>query len=716
MFMILGAVISFYASSYESCGFYPLDDKFIEISGYVYDIPAKSNDRYTYIIKTDGAKYKDEIYYVNEYVRLNTDKELSYSQNVGIKGFLTKINAKMNYSDFDYVSYFKSNGIFYKISDFEIATDNTFRKSFSTKYISNIYKSRISKYVSRLGGDEGALLKAVLTGQKTDFSENYKDILIRTNTLKMLYPAYLHILLIVAFSEFLFMFFGRKTTDYAKIFIVLAYALIFSASFSGVKTALATVVSVIAVRKYGYLHFPDVLSLVIIVLLGFNPLIIYNTGFIISVLMSWVFFMLRPVIYERLRKIKSYTLRTILTVYIISTIGIIPIGAYFFNTVSIYSGLFNIIYFPLIVLIIFSFPLLCLEFLLFSRGLIAGYIMSGAIFILHKLPYLIDKLPFSNIAIARPSIITVIMCYLSVIVIKDFHFDHKHFLRTKLIISAIIGSMISSLIIMVLSSGTMNINFVNVGQGDGCYMKLPKGENIIVDGGGGEEFSDYNAGKELFLPYLKTEGVSRIDLAILSHYHKDHCLGTIEALKNLRVQAILMPDCMAENEYRKEIEALAKEKSINIIYPKNGDTITFESGAKLKIISAGNNFSENDSSLIFTITCNNFTAMFTGDASSFTEIKHIDEFYDVDLLKVAHHGSNTSTSNEFLERITPEYAVISVGENNTYMLPDTKVLKRLEKHNSQVLRTDKLGDIRFKISRYGMVSFDSYYPDTQDWR
>ena len=715
MFIILGATISFYSSSYESCGLYPLDDKFIEISGYVYDIPKENNGRYTYIIKTDGAKYKDEIYYVTEYVKLNTDEKLSYAQNVGVKGFLTKIKTKMNYSDFDYVSYFKSNGIFYKISDFEIASDNTIRKTFSQKYISDIYKTRVSEFVSRLGGDEGALLKAVLTGQRTGFSDEYKDILLKTNTIRMLYPAYLHIFLIIALSEFVFMYFGRKTRDYAKIFLVLVYALIFSANFSGIKTALAIVFSVIVVRKYGYLHYPDVLSLVLLVLLGFNPLLAYNTGFIISVLMSWVFFMLRPVVYEKLKNIKSYTLRTILTVYIISTIGILPIGAYFFNAVSVYSGFFNIVYFPLIILIILSFPLLCLEFLLFSKGLVAGYVMSGAVFILHKIPYLIDKLPFSHIGIAKPGIITVIMCYLAVIVIKDFHYNHRHFLRTKLIISAIVGTIVSSAIIAVSSFGTMSINFVNVGQGDGCYIKLPKGENIIIDGGGGEEFSDYDAGKELFLPYLKSEGAYRIDLAILSHYHKDHCLGTIAALENLKVQAILMPNHMEDSEYRKEIETLAKEKNVNRIYPENGYTITFESGAKLKIISAGNNFSENDSSLVFTITCNNFTALFTGDASSYTENKHIDDLYDVDLLKVAHHGSKTSTSKEFLRKVTPEYAVISVGEDNTYMLPDTTVLKRLKKCGSYVMRTDKLGDIRFKVSGYGRVSFDSYYQDTKDW-
>ena len=262
----------------------------------------------------------------------------------------------------------------------------------------------------------------------------------------------------------------------------------------------------------------------------------------------------------------------------------------------------------------------------------------------------------------------------------------------------------------------MSINFVNVGQGDGAYIRLPHGENIIIDGGGGEDYSDYDAGEKLFLPYLKTEGVFRIDLAILSHYHKDHCLGTIAALKNLDVGAILMPDFMKGNEYRTEIEAIANKKGIEIIYPRDNDTITFESGAKIDVISAGNNYSENDSSLVFTITCNDFKALFTGDATEYTEERHINDFYDVDLLKVAHHGSKTSTSEEFLEKTSPEYAVISVGEDNTYLLPNDEIVRRLNKSGAYVMRTDKLGDIRFKINKFGGVSYSSYYPAKQEWR
>ncbi len=714
--VILGAALSAYAGSYEANALYPLDDKFVEISGYVYDIPEKKDDRYTYLIKTDGAKYKDKFYDAGELVRLNTDQKLDYAQNVGVRGFLERIDERMNYSDFDYASYLKSTGVFYKISDYEVATDNSIRTLFSLRHFSNIYKNKVNEFVSGFRGDEGALLKAILTGQRNDFSEEYEDILRKTNTMRMLYPAYLHMMIIIAFTNIILVFFNKKAKDYATIFLVLFYAIAFSGSVSGIKTALAVAVAIIAIRKFGYLHYPDVLSLVLLILLATNPLLVHNTGFVISAVMSWVFFMIRPVVYGWLKFIKSYTTRNILAVYIVSTLGILPLGAYYFNAISLYSGFFNIVYFPLITLVLCCFPLLCLEFLLFSRAYLVGYLISGAIFIMHKIPYLIDVLPFSHIGLGKPSIIIVVISYLAVIAIKDFYYKHQNRFRTQIISAVVIGGLVSSIVFSLASYGTMSISFVNVGQGDGAYIKLPKGENLIVDGGGSEDYSDYNAGKELFLPYLKTEGAYRIDLAILSHYHKDHCLGTIAALENLNVQAILMPDYMHGNQYREEIESLAKEKGIEIIYPTEGDKITFESGAEIEIISAGNDYSENDSSLVFTLTCNGFTTMFTGDATKYTENKYINEFEDIDLLKVAHHGSATSTTSEFLSKTTPEYAVISVGEDNSYMLPDDNTVARLRKSGAYIMRTDKLGDIRFNISRNGRISYDSYYPDKQDWR
>ncbi len=704
-----------YQTSYESCELHSLEDKFIEISGYVYDIPSESNGRYTYVIKTDGAKYKDEFYPAVEYVKLNTDIKFDYAQNVGVRGFLTTIGEKMNYSDFDSVSYNKCNRIFYKISDFETATDNTHRKLYSPRHYAKLLKNAVSKTVLTLGEDEGAVLNSILTGSRSYFTPDYEELLRRNGTLRILYPPYLHIFMIIVAVNFVFMLFDRKTKDTAKIIFVVLYAIAFSESFSGIKLAYVAALSAIAVRKYGYMHYPDILSSVLLILLLANPLLVFNPGFIISSVMSWLFFMLRPIIFRKLNFVKSFTVRSLLTVYIISTFGIVPLCAYFYNSITPYGVLLNALYFPLIILIFISFPFMCLEFALFSRAVIGGNIISGAVYIIHKIPYVVDMLPFSNIILKKPSILTVVALYLSAVVIKDIADKHTYFLRTKILTGVICGCLMSSFVTAILSSGASYINFVNVGHGDGCYIKLSDGKNIIVDGGGCEDFSDYDAGAKIFLPYLKAEGVATVDLAILSHYHKDHCLGTIAAIKNLDVKAVMMPNFGEGDEYREEIETLARKKNIEIIYPENGDCLKFPSGDEIEIISGGNNFSENDYSLVFTLKTNGFKALFTGDATSHTEYTMLDTFSDVDLLKVAHHGSDTSTTDEFLSETTPEYAVISTNEDSVYKLPDKSVLNRLQKHGAYTLRTDKLGDIRFKISKNGKVGYTSYYSDTDEW-
>lgn len=705
-----------YQASPENCGLYPLDDKFIEISGYVCDIPSVRDGRYTYVIKTDNAKYKDEIYPATEYVKLSTEDKFDYAQNIGVRGFLTKIGEKMNYSDFDSAAYNKSNKIFYKISDYKTATDNSFRKLYTPRHFANLLKIKITKSVIGLGGDEGAVLNAVLTGSRSYFSPEYEELLRNTGTLRLLYPSYLHIFMLVTVVNFIFAMLDKKKKDIVKIIFAVLYAVAFSESFSGVKLALVVAVSALTVRKCGYLHYPDILSRVLLVLLVANPLLVFNPSFVISSVMSWLFFMLRPVIFKGLGFIKAPALKNLLTLYIISTIGIIPICAYFYSSMSPYSILLNALYFPLIVLIFAAFPLMCLEFAVFSKALLAGKIISGAVYVIHKIPYVADMLPYSSIILKKPSILTVIAFYLSAVVIKDFSDGHMYLLRTKTLVGVISGCLISSVLTAMLSFGATYISFVNVGHGDGCYIKLSGGENIIVDGGGGEYFSDYDAGANIFLPYLKAEGVRTVDLAILSHYHKDHCLGTIAALKSLSVKAIMMPDFAPENEYRKEIEAIAKEKDIEIIYPKDGYRLNFVSGAKIEIISGGNNFSENDHSIVFMLEDNDCKALFTGDATSYTEYKMSDSFSDVDLLKVSHHGSNTSTTDEFLYATTPEYAVISVDEDSGYNLPSQAVLNRLEAHGAYTLLTDRLGDIRFKLSGNGKISYTSYYSEADERR
>ena len=711
----VGICISQYSQSYEMNGLYPVDDKFVTIKGYVYDIPQENEDDYTYLIKTDIAEYMDKTYPAVEIIRLNTDKKLTFMQNVEIKGFLNRFSDKMNYSDFDYARYYKSKGIYYYITDYQVNADDTIRKTINPILLIRKAKFYVIKIIDNyLDGDYAALLKAVLLGYKKAFSEDYDDLLMKTGTKRMLFPAYLHIFLIMFVIELIMMLFKKKHRDYAIIAALLLYAAVNGEIPVSMKNGMIMAAVVFVVQKYGTAHYPDIVSGVVTIILLFNPLLIYNSGMVISVMIGWTLFMVREPAVKVFSFIRNRHIRNFIVFWLVCNIGVMPLAAYYFNSVNIYSLLLNFIYFPVVTLIIFCFPIFILEMLIFGGSFLIKYALIFGVFILYHVPFIIEKLPFSYISLPRPNIFFIIIFYLSIILIKDIYHSKMKRLRTQVLTCIVAGGVISMVIVAVMNIGMMKITFVNVGQGDGAILELPKGETLIIDGGGGEEYSDYDAGEEIFLPYLKNEGIFRIDMAVVTHYHKDHCLGTIAAMKNLNVHTVAMPDVMKDNKYRKEIEDIAKEKGIEIVYLEGGDRITFESGAQIDIISPDirDDFEEeNDTSIVLELKCNNFKALFTGDATENVEYKNINYFEDVDLLKVTHHGSDSSTSEKFLEVIKPEYSVISVGENNPFLHPDDIVVKRLENAGSKIFRTDILGDIRINVSKTGKVSINSFYSE-----
>ena len=708
----LGIVISQHAQSYETNGLFPIDDKFVEISGYVSSLPEERDDGYSYIITCNGVLYKGVKYKVHENVMLYTDTKLEYAQNVGIRGFLKRFDRKMNYSDFDYRLYCKSKDVFYFITDNEIASDSSFKKLYTPKHFANILKKKTQEFIDTYTtNDTAALLKAVITGDKKHFSDEFDSVLKRTGTFRFLYTGYFHILFILTLVEVLFFFLKRKTRERITIAIIAIYVLLNSDHIVILKAGLFSIIGTLILHKKGYHHFPDILSATVIIILAANPLFIYHSGFVISVVMSWFYFMLRRISFGAIESIKYGYLLKYLVFWVLSTVGIAPLAAYYFNGLGLYSALLTVIYFPLICITIFSFFVVWLEILLVGKALIFSKALLSCVWLLEKIPHFIDSLPGSWFRFARPGILFIILFYLGVVIINNLYYRGKDYWRNQLLIALFCGGVISIIFVNILNFGAMKITFVNVGQGDGVIIELPKGENIIVDGGGGEEYSDFDAGENVFVPYLENEGLFRIDLAIVTHFHKDHCLGTIAAMKNLNVGTVAMPDCMSDNIYRKEIEALAKEKGIKILYLNKGDKITFPSGAVMDIISPEGKsyYDENGTSIVFTLSCNNFKEIFTGDATAYTEEKYINDFCDVDLLKVAHHGSDTSSTALFLGTTLPEYAIISVGEDNSYMLPDESVTNRLSQIGSIILRTDENGDIRFLIRPNGAVSYSTFY-------
>jgi competence protein ComEC len=230
-----------------------------------------------------------------------------------------------------------------------------------------------------------------------------------------------------------------------------------------------------------------------------------------------------------------------------------------------------------------------------------------------------------------------------------------------------------------LNNAKLNLIYFYVGQGDSTFIELNNTTMLIDAGNNGD---GYNIAK-----YLQSIGIDHIDYLIGSHSDEDHIGGLEEIINKMNVSNLFIPTVgSGKIDYENAISK-AKLKGVNIVHPKEGDEIVFDN-AKCIIKSAENYeaISTNNSSIVNQINFGDTKFLFMGDAEK--EVEETHTWDDIDVLKVGHHGSNTSSSAGFLDQTTPYYAIVQVGKDNDYRLPNKYVLQRLNKINANILRTD----------------------------
>lgn len=246
-----------------------------------------------------------------------------------------------------------------------------------------------------------------------------------------------------------------------------------------------------------------------------------------------------------------------------------------------------------------------------------------------------------------------------------------------------------------LELNDVTIHFLNTGNSDCILIKGEK--NILIDGAD-------NNDENIITSYLKKEGIDKIDYMIATHNHRDH-LGSLDrVIKDFEVSDVLVSNGKSEiKEYYDFINAM-NSKNIVPRIPNEEEKIVLGENSYLKIYNTKGGEYTNDESLI-TLYCNgNDKFLFAADAELITERRVIDKMEKVDLLKVGHHGSSSSTGEEFLDKLNPKFAVITDSENNVYANPSKIVMKRLKDRNIEVHRTDECGNIVFYSTGNGIYT------------
>lgn len=251
-----------------------------------------------------------------------------------------------------------------------------------------------------------------------------------------------------------------------------------------------------------------------------------------------------------------------------------------------------------------------------------------------------------------------------------------------------------------------NLENVSIQTGNDCISTIPQDNNLRVyclDVGQGDSILITNNNKTMLIDastnemgnrvvkYLNDLGIKKIDYLVGTHPHEDHIGGLDNVIKNFDIGTIYMPNVVATTKTFEEVIDAISAKKLKVTSPKTGDKFTV-GNAECEVMSIRNDKDDyNNCSIVIKMDFNNVSYLFTGDAEESVESSR--KWPHIDVLKVGHHGSNTSSSKNFLEQIKPEVALISVGQGNIYGHPTQATLKRLSNIGAKIYRTDENGTI-----------------------
>ncbi len=716
--VIIGVVVMSYAAEPAASLFDSYLDRYIEVEGIICEIPDEYDEHYSYIVSLEKLTYRGNVEEVDAKIRITSETEFSTGNRVAFRGFLDTISSPDNSTEFDYRIYYKGKGIEFEMhaDEAQLIDERAFMLSpvYAAEYIKNRIGASIDKFYT---DDDAGMIKAVLLGNRSEFSDEFEKTLVRTSALRLLYPSFLHTFLLLSICEFIFAAIPKRKREPLIVIALMIFAIFYGNYITFVRAALVLAVVMIYCRLRGFSHYPDIVSIVVTVCLVSNPLLIYNSGFVMSVSVGVLMHFFRYPLCAKLKFIKNINARNMISVWLIGTFGLMPFSAYFFNGIPVYSIIFTFVYTPLTLMLFILSPIVLLMFELFGTASFLGIFVDGLIDIMKKLPEMVALLPGHYITLAKTTSVGFAVVFLIAYILKCV--ADKRTKQTNFKLSVIGLTVIFAVYSISAFSeiGKMFVTFVNVGQGDAAIIDIRGRDTILIDGGGGTADSEYSIGEEVFLPYLTAKGYSKIDLAIVSHCHRDHIEGIVAAIENLKVSAVMMSDSGEGAEYREMIVSAAEKSGTEIVYVSAGDRIEFDSGFSIDVLSPEKNAEfadENDYSLALKMSYNGVDMFFGGDITVDAEKRIAGKIGEVDIAKVSHHGSASSSSREFIGEVKPLFAVCSVGANNMYSHPADRVVADYAKSGARILRTDTMGDIILECDGDKVVA--GWYKEVLKWQ
>lgn len=650
-------------------------------------------DKQVYYLKNCRCSQTDSLFSVLAY----TPKGDSYpiGCELSLYGTIYQLNKADNPGQFDAEGYYQSQGILYTFQ--AEAVINSGGSSFLKEKLT-CFREDLGERIMQLYGErDGGILKAVLLGDKSSLREEDKLLYQKNGISHLLAISGLHISMI---GIGLYRLLRKCNLTFLEAglpsgILLLLYGMMTGFGVSTIRAVCMFIVMLFADIFGRAYDMASALALAAIIILIRSPLQARQAGFLLSfgaVLgICFVYPILQSVfqIKGKAGRMFLFSLSILLITY--------PLSVHFFYEYPLYSIFLNFIVIPCMPLVMgFGSAGTFAGGMLPQLGRLVGTPAHLVLSLYEIMGKWVLRLPFSVVRLGCEKPWQLIAYYTILLIALLFlWYGRKRIFCVFLPIAV--------MVVTLRFRGGLKITMLDVGQGDGLFLRLPGGETCFIDGG---STSVKNVGKYRILPYLKYEGVSELDYVIFTHLDEDHISGMRELLEmsgtfdGVSIGMILFPDIANPDEDYTKLWNLAKQCGVRTGKIGAGDRIRGKECLLECLYPVKGSYSadKNNSSTVLYLTYGEFSMLFSGDLGweGEKELLRAGDLKNADVWKVSHHGSKNSGCEEFLEVLDPQLSLVSAGKNNLYGHPSKEMLERLADVGSAVATTIEGGALVIK--------------------
>ena len=639
----------------------------------------------------------------------------NYGDRLTFEGKIVEPNRERNPGEFNYKQYLAANnihGLVYirDIQEIKVLSSDGKR---TVQHAVQFVKSKLYFAINDLYGEKTRpLVKGLLLGERGEISSELRNAFAKSGVIHALAISGLHIgyISIIFYVLFSLLRFSYQARIIAVLLSIFSYNLLIGFEPPTIRASLMGGLFLIGRLIQKPTDILNIISAAALIILLVNPLELFQASFQLSfcAVISIIY------IYQRLRIFfeKTSIFRTLMktkfgeyvgTLFLVSMaaqLGTLPIVVYYFHRIPVIAIVLNLIVIPLVgVVIALGFATIFFSFFSVTVAQLYAHTNTACLNFLIMVIEGAEKIKYVSFETPSIHLLVVFTYYFLLWLILNIE---KKVYRKALVYSLLIAVNVGLFHVVFADNKWLEVVYFDVGQGDAALVTFPDGKRLLIDAG--PNLHNFDAGSFFLIPYFKREGINRLNTVVLSHADNDHIGGMPTVLRSLQVERIidtgLFHDSRICSVYSYVVDSLKSDYSI----AEAGVEIGNSDDYGVFILHPGLrqrdylNDDINNNSVVLKICYGDVSFLFTGDVENEAEelLLNYGNLLQSSVLKVAHHGSKTSSISDFLKLVNPEYAVISLGKNNKFKFPSALVLDRLNKLNVNILRTDENGAIIFK--------------------